>query len=894
MRFRLIKQIRSDLREKLTNRSGGLPNTYEELTDHLMAVDNIRESFTDMGLSVGLTSQGRDDQMVSTNSSQGSESQNLRLNPGNHGGSYQKDNQATGWQAMSEEVSKSGKMNDGMALKGVKEELKPRSEYPRVPTEVWNQPWKDGVCALCESHEHKYSDHFNDLRSGKNKGAIGRAAFMDYDNDHQDSENLFVEIEGFDHPIHISDIGWAIGGKLQPRRVRNLNTDLVELQELTSQNGSAVGDFLLARSGLYLQISTDKNGYTHFFALIKGNDLHSGTSPTADTESVAKFIASLKRTFLYAGPENHVVYVLYPNQSVFQREHGVSMTEPTGFKSQGTAHTFADDGFPACETFNDWQCLMALEQYMQDYNFARMARCEPNRIPPTFTNLHSNLVTVDIPFDLEFDKEKVELRQSLRSHTSSQTTSVQPTRTGQGALHVSASQTTISAKESNSAQAEDNGQIFEVSMILKHCFNFMTGNYEYAVQWKGFGKKDDSYVAESLMNAPDLIKTYKQIHGTSFGLNIVKNLDCCFPLRHNDNRTVKALKELLDVQRMSLEYKTLAVIVSKAGSALLVTPAACQVAVDSTSKWNHCYEEWSEDTSLLQQDILLDHLFSAATTLNHAVLLAQNLDIMMSSLSLSICWSLQFIYQFQMVFGWHLFTQIVQQYLDDGKAAIQQIQQYCISQNSKWKRQANPTETPTDSVPEPLLLAEECFASFDLQDKPVVTIPIPSKSQSLHTQELLVGFAQQCLVQILVKSVISPGLASFDKYINQYRENAPAPTASAIFHCCIICGAFLDALVDWLDNDSLFASKVMLQVVSNPILLLDTGKHGDVFVASQILLGHNVFASVASCLVKEFEAGEVQEVVFELSEIVSDGLSQMAKSQCRHNTGGSLQRSQAH
>ncbi|KAF9069563.1 hypothetical protein BDP27DRAFT_1420863 [Rhodocollybia butyracea] len=233
-----------------------------------------------------------------------------------------------------------------------------------------------------------------------------------------------------------------------------------------------------------------------------------------------------------------------------------------------------------------------------------MARREPNRIPPTFTNLHGNLVTVDIPFDPEFDKEKVDfmrglflnmhqlcsfynlgmtkhmfkqnqatalaeaearyhdfwipdkpsqssltasssmstvlpsvdtdgtvvLHRSLWSHTSSQTMSVQPTRTGQGALRVSASQTTMSAKESNSAQAEDNGQIFEVSMILKHCFNFVTGNYEYAVRWKGFGKKDDSYVAESLMNAPDLIKTYKQIHGTSFGLNIVKNLDCHFPL----------------------------------------------------------------------------------------------------------------------------------------------------------------------------------------------------------------------------------------------------------------------------------------------------------------------------------------------------------------------------
>ncbi|KAE9382570.1 hypothetical protein BT96DRAFT_952087, partial [Gymnopus androsaceus JB14] len=124
--------------------------------------------------------------------------------------------------------------------------------------------------------------------------------------------------------------------------------------------GSAVGDFLLARSGLYLRVHTDENGYAHFFALIKGNDLHSGTSPTACEAEIKPFFDSLRGMFLYVGPENRVVYVLYPNLSAFQRTEGVSMTQYTSFEPripgrQPNPHNFSDDGFPACGTFDDWQ-----------------------------------------------------------------------------------------------------------------------------------------------------------------------------------------------------------------------------------------------------------------------------------------------------------------------------------------------------------------------------------------------------------------------------------------------------------------------------------------------------------------------------------------------------------
>lgn len=93
----------------------------------------------------------------------------------------------------------------------------------------------------------------------------------------------------------------------------------------------------------------------------------------ADEHELKCYVESLTQLFQYVGTENCVLCVLYPNRSAFQREHKVSMTQPTGFEPQGTNHTFADDGFPACGSFNDWQSLMAIEQYMQNYNFAQMA-----------------------------------------------------------------------------------------------------------------------------------------------------------------------------------------------------------------------------------------------------------------------------------------------------------------------------------------------------------------------------------------------------------------------------------------------------------------------------------------------------------------------------------------
>ncbi|KAE9382331.1 hypothetical protein BT96DRAFT_1010850, partial [Gymnopus androsaceus JB14] len=337
------------------------------------------------------------------------------------------------------------------------------------------------------------------------------------------------------------------------------------------------------------------------------------------------------------------------------------MTQYTSFEPripgrQPNPHNFSDDGFPACGTFDDWQKFMAIELYMRTYNFARMARQEPDRTPPSYTNLYNQVVTVALPFDPEQDEDHVmfmrgafenmrylanvynlgmtkhmfkqnqatmfaeaearyldfrqisqdisqqlpqqsdqlsnasqamgepepSLRYSTRSHTApsapslpgSSKTIAKKSLTRGGALRVQSS----SSSNANIAEAEDEGETHEVSMILKHRLNASTRILEYAVRWKGYGKEHDSFVAENLMNAPDLIKAYKNTHAASFSQESLQaEIDFLFSMRSDENKVIKGLKQLLDLERMSKEYKGLAASSARISrSTLPVTPAACQ------------------------------------------------------------------------------------------------------------------------------------------------------------------------------------------------------------------------------------------------------------------------------------------------------------------------------
>ena len=94
--------------------------------------------------------------------------------------------------------------------------------------------------------------------------------------------------------------------------------------------GADHGPFILARQGLYAR----ENGVRCFHLLFKGNDIHSGSSPsqpplTAQQQAEIDLLISL------VGPQNRVAYVSYPNTVASSRSASLSVSPSLGFWNLG-------------------------------------------------------------------------------------------------------------------------------------------------------------------------------------------------------------------------------------------------------------------------------------------------------------------------------------------------------------------------------------------------------------------------------------------------------------------------------------------------------------------------------------------------------------------------------
>ncbi len=58
---------------------------------------------------------------------------------------------------------------------------------------------KSGECGICGSKDHRYKEHYKKTNNSVN----ARMAFED--NTNEDHDEIYLEIEGFDEPIHIDD-----------------------------------------------------------------------------------------------------------------------------------------------------------------------------------------------------------------------------------------------------------------------------------------------------------------------------------------------------------------------------------------------------------------------------------------------------------------------------------------------------------------------------------------------------------------------------------------------------------------------------------------------------------------------------------------------------------------
>lgn len=116
------------------------------------------------------------------------------------------------------------------------------------------------------------------------------------------------------------------------------------------------------------------------FLLIKGNDLHTGISPSVDPSKREKFFEDLNALGMHVGPENRIVYVSYPNRPACTREAQLSLTRPLTFGNHGAPVSyklkhlnFADHGRHILGNARSYHNRMAREGVYMYWNFCQYA-----------------------------------------------------------------------------------------------------------------------------------------------------------------------------------------------------------------------------------------------------------------------------------------------------------------------------------------------------------------------------------------------------------------------------------------------------------------------------------------------------------------------------------------
>jgi hypothetical protein len=106
------------------------------------------------------------------------------------------------------------------------------------------------------------------------------------------------------------------------------------LMRIQHATGSDPGAFCEARSGIYVR----ELDVCVIFLVFKGNNLHSGFSPTVDAEVERKWkekMSLVRTAWNLAGPENRAGFVSYPSKVAFHRLGAMSITPSLMFGNAG-------------------------------------------------------------------------------------------------------------------------------------------------------------------------------------------------------------------------------------------------------------------------------------------------------------------------------------------------------------------------------------------------------------------------------------------------------------------------------------------------------------------------------------------------------------------------------
>ncbi|KAJ8079431.1 hypothetical protein PM082_021947 [Marasmius tenuissimus] len=794
--------------------------------------------------------------------------------------------------------------------------------------------------------------------------------------------------------------------------------------------GTTVGDFMLGRAGLYARLWPDEEGNVVFFLLFKGNDIHSGTAPTADDKAWDEFIAKITPLFSHVGSENRVVYVMYPNRHCARRDAGVSIAKDVGFGSTQTPrdHTIAEEGFPALGTWDDLQVFLVREAAMYDYNFRRLSGIEPVNFPTDlfYHDLRGIKVPVNLPFDPEADfahiselrgqyanldlsgslynlrmskprfktiqeatlaasvttlaintpeivvsdpeAVTVELRAVEAPSCGASTPTIpvtEPRRSdrqlakglaessvvAEATSQVATSQQARGQKKDGGEQGrpkkrhgavqrelkaviEEDGESYSVSMLIRTRYNITHGMSEYLCRFSGYSETDDWWVLESDLSAPQLVEEFKLKNNSNPGDQVHSdylNRISPYSMRDDNCDAVDALERLLDIDNLVSLSHTVANLSRRRASIPL--PKQCENLLTGTHDLAASLATWNEDQKFSGKsaDDLFAHLTFAGKALASSTTILQEVEIMQSATSLSVCRSLRFIYLWRRLFGPNLAECVFDEVREKGEssswqdasALMKAIQGLVEEEASCRESEPKSKRSKRGKAPEPLSAAAFSLTSSlpvsasstnatgkpakkgkgkrPVEDTRISTLPgnlyglissptmdsitfsLSSSDIRLDNSDLQREVACNIFVTLIFNVIVAPHMETLDTYITRsaktagYTRRPGLSDSMSIQARTLLRGALLDSFVDWLDDDGLFASPVVLEVLQSPLGMLNLNRRTETKVLDSMAKGTEVFLALESWLREMYDASDIQQAGWSLAESLQEALSHLSK-----------------
>lgn len=385
---------------------------------------------------------------------------------------------------------------------------------------------------------------------------------------------------------------------------------------------------------------------------------------------------------------------------------------------------------------------------------------------------------------------------------------------------------------------------------------------------------------------------------------------------------LKKMETLLNLVRLKSELVQVQEIVQDIKSKeRLATALDYWMNCQSTDAFHTTYDALEDPRYMNGNDIsqILANVATAVNVAKNTAAQHKRIEVFTRVLTFTYCRSLHFIYQWYTYFGEIIANELVKEYKQSLQSntsdsqfqsffplmavIVDWIGEYDLEQNiksfasDKLRAQLDGSALPTvasSDTSKKLKIPAEALAFISVQNITKSSFPtLPKLSSNLKSNSSRENFAAEIWILIVSHFLIDIHLQPIDDYFNERHQKFTVAHRKAR---CICRGAILDALLEFLDDDGIFASIEIKKAIVTPTAFFENHNGDNLRLSAEILQKKPIFEPLVSELERIFDSAEIQNITVSLAEEVQKGAEKLAHGRYVKNPGrtslGKLRRKQ--